>query len=91
MTAVFVVVLAFLRKSQYLQTVLSAHSKYLPHYSKCLPILFYTTQYKNIKPFKLVGKVKGKVLSRTGHEGPEGEQGYSSTLSLTLALDKGGW
>jgi hypothetical protein len=25
------------------------------------------------------------------HEGPEGEQRYSSTLSLTLALDEGGW
>ena len=25
------------------------------------------------------------------HEEPEGEQRYSSTLSLTLALDVGGW
>ena len=33
------------------------------------------------------GKGKGKVLPRTGHEDPEGEQMYSSTLSLTLALD----
>jgi hypothetical protein len=32
---------------------------------------------------------KGKDLSRMGHEGPEGEQRYSSTLSLTLALDEG--
>jgi len=29
-------------------------------------------------------KVKGKVCPRTG---PEGEQMYSSTLPLTLALD----
>jgi hypothetical protein len=29
----------------------------------------------------------GKVRTRTGHEGPEGEQKYSSTLSLTSALD----
>jgi hypothetical protein len=36
-------------------------------------------------------KVKGKVHPRTGHEGPEGEYRYSSTLSLTLALDEGGW
>jgi hypothetical protein len=31
--------------------------------------------------------VKGNVRSRTGHEGPEGEWKYSSTLSLTSALD----
>jgi hypothetical protein len=30
---------------------------------------------------------KGKGLPRTGPEGPEGEYRYSSTLSLTLALD----
>jgi hypothetical protein len=34
---------------------------------------------------------EGKVHPRTGHEGPEAEQRYSSTLSLTLALDEGGW
>jgi hypothetical protein len=34
---------------------------------------------------------KGKVHHRTGHEGPEGEQRYSSTLSLTSVLDGGGW
>ena len=33
------------------------------------------------------GKGKGKVHPRTGHEGPQGEQRYSSTLSLTSALD----
>ena len=32
---------------------------------------------------------KGKVCSRTGHEGPE-EQRYNSTLSLTSVLDGGG-
>jgi hypothetical protein len=32
----------------------------------------------------------GKVHPRKGHEGPEREQKYSSTLSLTSALD-GGW
>jgi hypothetical protein len=36
-------------------------------------------------------KKKGKVLPRTDHEDPEGEERYSSTLSLTLALDEGGW
>ena len=34
---------------------------------------------------------KGKVLPRAGHEGPDGEQRYRSTLYLTLALDGGGW
>ena len=32
-------------------------------------------------------KGKGKGHPRTGHEDPEGEQRYSSTLSLTSALD----
>ena len=36
-------------------------------------------------------KGKGKGHPGTGHEGPEGEQIYSSTLSLTLTLDGGGW
>jgi len=36
-------------------------------------------------------KVEGKVHPRTGHEGPEGEQKYSSTLSLTSELDGVGW
>jgi hypothetical protein len=31
-------------------------------------------------------KGKGRVHPRTGHAGPEGEQKYSSTLSLTSAL-----
>jgi hypothetical protein len=35
-------------------------------------------------------KVKGKVHPRTGHEGTEWYERYSSTLSLTLALDGGG-
>jgi hypothetical protein len=37
----------------------------------------------------------GKVRPRTVHEGPEEEEKkkkrYSSTLSLTSALDGGGW
>ena len=35
-------------------------------------------------------KGKGKVHPRTGHEGPEREYRYSSTLSLTSALDRVG-
>jgi hypothetical protein len=34
---------------------------------------------------------KGQGHPRTGHEGPEGEYRYSSNLSLTSALDEGGW
>ena len=34
---------------------------------------------------------KCKDLPRTGHEGPEGEQMYSSTLPSTSALGGGGW
>jgi len=30
-------------------------------------------------------------MTRTGHEGKEGEKRYSSTLSLTSALDAVGW
>jgi hypothetical protein len=36
-------------------------------------------------------KGKGKVHPRTGHEGPDGKQRYSSTLSLSSALDGGWW
>ena len=32
-------------------------------------------------------KVKGKVHSRRDHKGPEGEQRYNCTVSLTSALD----
>jgi len=35
-------------------------------------------------------KGKGKVHTTTGHEDPEGEQRYSSTLYLTSAVDEGG-
>jgi len=34
---------------------------------------------------------KDKVRPRTANEGPEGEQSYSSTLSLISALGGGGW
>jgi hypothetical protein len=43
----------------------------------------------DIKKEKAIGK--GKVHPKTGHEGPEGKSMYSSTLSLTSALDGGGW
>ena len=34
---------------------------------------------------------KAKVHNITDHEGPEGEYGYNSTLSLTSSLDEGEW
>ena len=37
------------------------------------------------------GKGKGKVDPRTGQEDSDGEYRYSSILSLTSALDGGGW
>jgi hypothetical protein len=37
--------------------------------------------------YRYKGKGKGTVRPRTGHEGPEVEKRYSSTLSLTSALD----
>jgi len=45
----------------------------------------------NIYIYIYKDKDKGKVHSRTGHEGSKGEERYSSTLSLTSALDGGGW
>jgi hypothetical protein len=39
----------------------------------------------------LLCKHKGKGHSVAGHESPDVEYRYSSTLSLTLALDGGGW
>jgi len=44
-------------------------------------------QGKAVRGPKPVAKGKGKGHPRTGHEGPEGEYRYSSTLSLTSALD----
>ena len=35
-----------------------------------------------------VTKSKDTAHPRTGHEGPEGKQRYSSTLSLTSAIDE---
>ena len=35
--------------------------------------------------------IKNKIHPRIDHEGPEEEQRYSSTLSLTSTPDRGGW
>ena len=44
-----------------------------------------------LSPSKGKRKVKGKGHPITGHEGPEGEKMYCSTLPSTLALDGGWW
>jgi len=48
---------------------------------------------KDKKNLLLLHISKGKVTvrPRRGHEGPEGEEKYMSSLSLTSALDGGGW
>ena len=51
-------------------------------------------EIKSVLPWSNVmemSKGKGKFRPGRGHEGPEGESRYSSTLSLTSALDVGGW
>jgi hypothetical protein len=64
----------------------------MPHYefinnqlkTKSMNVSAYTnTGLQDGKWVKVKGK--GKFRHRTGHKGPEGE--YSSTLSLTSALD----
>jgi hypothetical protein len=44
---------------------------------------------ETLKKFKVEGKSKFHL--RTGHEDPEGEYRYNITLSLTSAVDVGGW
>jgi len=39
----------------------------------------------------LCRKGKGKLYLSTGHEGPVGKERYSSTISLTSAIDEYGW
>jgi hypothetical protein len=48
-------------------------------------------RFKHLCSGEVVKAKKCKVLPITGHEGPEGEHKYSSTLSSTSALDRGGW
>ena len=46
------------------------------------------TTLKNLQ--KLLFTIENYTSPRTGHEGPDGEYSYSSSLSLTSTLD-GGW
>jgi len=51
-----------------------------------------TEQVQHCIPYKttIIIIIKVKVHPRTGHEGPEWEQMYSSTLPSTSALDVSG-
>ena len=51
--------------------------------------VYVDTYYKSSLHIIIIQRQKGKrtVYHRTGHEGPEGKERYSSTLSLTSALD----
>ena len=53
--------------------------------------IILTTGGKEEKTYKGKDKCKGKGHPTTGHEGPDGEQKYSSTLSLTTEVGGGEW
>ena len=49
---------------------------------------FLTHHFSSTGTFLITSvRGKGKVIHRTGHEDPDGEWRYLSTLSLTSALD----
>ena len=52
-----------------------------------LDVLTATLNCTNFYIASLKGGKKGQAYPRTGHEGPEREQKYSSTLSLTSVVD----
>jgi len=49
--------------------------------------VFILGAFTKLQKATIKGKGKVKVHPRTGQKGPEEEWRYSSTLSLTLALD----
>jgi hypothetical protein len=53
--------------------------------------MYYTVPEGVLDTSPHISKGKGKGHPRTGHEGPDGEKRYCCTLSLTSALDRGGW
>ena len=55
-----------------------------------LNVIFVQTRMLHV-PELHTGKGKDKVRPRTGHEGTEGEQRYSSTVSLNPVLHVSGW
>ena len=54
-------------------------------------IMTIKSHQPNTEEFTYLIEVKDKVRPRTCHEGPERERTYSSSLSLTSALDRRGW
>jgi hypothetical protein len=59
--------------------------------TKCKHVIYNNAVYFKFLRVTVRRKCEGKFLPRTGHEGPVGKWRYSSTLSLTSALVKGGW
>jgi hypothetical protein len=59
-------------------------------FNSCPPCYHAQLNYYGAHCFHLYSKGKGKLHPRTGHEGPEVEQMYSSTLPSTSVLDGGG-
>jgi hypothetical protein len=57
--------------------------------TKFYVVILVLSSFLSVKKLSLNKKVK--IDLRTGHKGSKGEQRYSSTLSLTSALDGGGW
>ena len=53
--------------------------------------LLYKAHFVLLRWVKSGYSASSKERARRGHEGPEGKQRYSSTLTLTSALDLGGW
>jgi len=53
------------------------------------PSMFSHIHHMNVNLIDSKDKGQGEVHTRTGHEGPEGEQKHSSTFSLTSALGVG--
>jgi hypothetical protein len=53
--------------------------------------LHCSLHFRGVNKDNLLSTGKVKIYPRTGHTGPKVEYRSSSTLSLTSALDGGGW
>jgi len=80
--------LLYLHSYKKLQEVEKKRQNFYPyrHYK-----VIHGVPYQYLASFIAMYSKEGKVHPRTGHKGPEGEERYSSTLSLTSALDGSGW
>lgn len=62
------------------------------HFISSHPLIKYWSWYSTLLEFLLsVYGSKGKYFPITYHAGTQGEQRYSSSLSLTSALEQGAW